>query len=113
MARYLIDVNLPRYFSIWSGEEFAFVADLDAKWTDTQIWQYASASLSTIVTKDADFSDRVLLSDGGPHVIHLRVGNMRMRDFHVLLSSVWKQVCSLSEKNRLVQVYPDRIECIE
>jgi hypothetical protein len=37
MARYLIDVNLPRYFSIWTGGDFVFVHDIDATWKDSQI----------------------------------------------------------------------------
>ncbi len=113
MARYRIDVNLPRYVSIWANDDCRFVVDIDAKWTDTQIWRHAAEFALTIVTKDADFSDRVLITDEGPRVIHLRVGNLRMRDFHALLSGRWIEICQLSENHRLVQVYQDRIECIE
>ena len=113
MARYLIDVNLPRYFSIWANDDCRFVADIDATWTDTQIWRHAVEATLTIVTKDADFSDRVLITDEGPRVIHRRAANMRMRDFRTFLSGRWSEICRLSEMHRLVQVYQDRIECIE
>ncbi len=49
----------------------------------------------------------------GPHVIHLRIGNMKMRSLHGLLNRIWNEVSELSERHRLVQVYPGRIECIE
>ncbi len=112
MAKYLIDANLPRYFLAWSSADFMFVRDIDAAWKDTQIWQHATVESLTIVTKDADFSDRVLLSSSGPRVIHLRLGNLRMREFHVVVSGQWSEICQLSDQHRLVQVYLDRIECI-
>ena len=31
MARYLIDANLPRWFSLWSGGDCEFVHDLGAE----------------------------------------------------------------------------------
>jgi len=113
MGKYLIDINLPRYFSVWATDEFEFVHDIDVRWKDTQIWQYATTNNLTIVTKDTDFSDRVLVSAIGPHVIHLRIGNMRMRAFHTLISGLWEDVCRLSIDHRLVHVYQDRIEAIE
>jgi len=112
MARYLIDANLPRWFSLWSGSDYAFVHDLGAGWTDTQIWHHASISGLTIVSKDADFSARVMVTASGPHVIHIRVGNLVMRDFHALLSGIWDDVCRLSATSRLVAVFKDRIEII-
>jgi predicted nuclease of predicted toxin-antitoxin system len=112
MAKYLIDANLPRYFSAWSSADFVFVRDIDAAWKDTQIWQHAIVETLTIVTKDADFSDRVLVSNAGPRVVHLRLGNLRMREFHIVVSGQWSEICRLSDQHRLVQVYLDRIECI-
>ena len=63
-----------------------------------------------IVTKDADFSDRILVSAPPPWIVHLRFGNMRRREFHQFLASVWPQVESLLPTNKLVCVYGDRIE---
>jgi predicted nuclease of predicted toxin-antitoxin system len=110
MAGYLIDANLPRWFSLWSGREFVFVHELGPDWSDTQIWRYASAQTLTIVTKDADFSDRVLATDVGPNVIHFRIGNLTIRELHTFLAGTWGQVCRMSANFRLVQVYRDRIE---
>jgi predicted nuclease of predicted toxin-antitoxin system len=113
VARYLIDANLPRWFSLWSGGDCEFVHDLGADWSDTEIWEYASANTLTIVSKDADFSDRVLASAAGPKVIHIRVGNLIMADLHHYLSRIWGDVCRTSESFRLVQVFRDRIEAID
>ncbi len=70
MTRFLIDVNLPYYFSIWRGPDYVHVRDLDDEWTDSQVWKHAKQADLTIVTKDTDFSDRVLLSTPPPRVIH-------------------------------------------
>src|ERR1044071_6457430 len=41
MARFLIDVNLPNYFSLWRTQDFLYVRDIDDTWTDTQVWSFA------------------------------------------------------------------------
>ena len=112
MAKYIIDAHLPYYFALWSGEEYVHVFDLNEKWTDTEIWDYAKDNKLTIVTKDADFSDRVLLSQPPPRVIHIKFGNMKMREFHQTISGVWDEVCKLSKQYRLIRIFKDRIECI-
>ena len=112
MARYMIDANLPRRFSLWASDDYVFVADLGPDWTDGEIWDYALRHTLTIVTKDADFADRVLLAEASPCVIHVRLGNMRMREFHGHLSAVWDEICRLSATCRLVQIYHDRIETV-
>ncbi|WP_372504546.1 DUF5615 family PIN-like protein [Thiothrix lacustris] len=68
------------------------------------------AGLDQIVTKDADFSDLILLNDPPPRIIHIRTGNMKMREFHQHLNQLWEHVCLLSETYKLVQVYNDRVE---
>ena len=85
MTRYLIDVNLPRYFSLWAGEQYTFLVDIGPAWSDSHVWHYAKAHDFTIVSKDADFSDRVLLETDTPPIIHIRTGNMKMREFHTFL----------------------------
>jgi predicted nuclease of predicted toxin-antitoxin system len=113
VARYLIDANLPRWFSLWSGGDCEFVHDLGAGWSDTKIWQHAAANGLTIESKDADFSDRVLVTSEGPSVIHVRVGNLMIADLHRYLTAVWPDVCRASDASRLVRVFRDRIESVE
>lgn len=76
------------------------------------MWQFAKERTMTIVTKDADFSDRILLSNPPPRVIHLRVGNLSMRDFHRVVGSLWDEVKALSDEYKLVIVFKDKIEAI-
>lgn len=87
--------------------------DLGETWTDTQIWEYARERDMIIVSKDTDFSDRMMVSSPPPRIIHIRCGNMMMRDFHGLMTRLWPKTIALSEDNRLVRVYQDRIETIE
>ena len=63
MAKYLIDVNLPYYFSIWNNSNYLFVKDLNDEWSYEIIWNYAKQHQLIIVSKDADFSNRLLLID--------------------------------------------------
>lgn len=113
MARFLVDANLPYYFSLWRGEDYLHVFDLNDSWTDSQVWRFAQEHGLTIITKDSDFSDRILLSQPPPRVIHIRLGNLTMREFHALISGMWSQIVELSESCRLVQVFQDRLEGIE
>lgn len=110
--RFLIDVNLPYRFSLWSGDDFAHMRDIGERWSDTEIWRYARERDLTILTKDADFSDRALVSAPPPRVVHFRFGNMKMREFHGLVHRSWPQILALCQDNRLIRVYEDRIEAI-
>ncbi len=111
--KYLIDVNLPRYFSLWPGNEYEHVVEINDELKDSRIWLYAKEHDLTIVTKDTDFSELVLLNEPPPRVIHIKFGNMKMREFHQKISKIWNDVCSLSENYKLVRIYQDRIEGID
>jgi len=113
MARYLIDVNLPRYFSLWSSEEYEHVINTNDEMKDIEIWRYAMEHDLIIVSKDADFSDLILLHDPPPRVVHIKLGNMKIREFHQNISKIWDEVCLLSKEYKLIRVYRDRIECID
>lgn len=41
MPKYLIDVNLPYYFSLWDSSDYIHQIDLDPKAKDKDIWSYA------------------------------------------------------------------------
>ena len=112
MTRYLIDANLPYRFSLWHGDANLHVFDLGDDLQDSAIWNYARENNLTIVTKDADFSDRIMLTEPPPRIIHLRIGNMRLRDLSSFLQRVWPRVEELSASSRLLIVRPSLIECI-
>jgi predicted nuclease of predicted toxin-antitoxin system len=99
--------------SHWKGDDFEFVVDIDPSWSDKKIWDYAAANTLTIVTKDADFKVRVFVNQGaGPHVIHFRLGNMKIRSLHEFLAANWKSICTRSADHQLVTVYEDHVDCI-
>jgi predicted nuclease of predicted toxin-antitoxin system len=112
MPKYLIDVNLPYYFSVWKGPDFIHQKDIDDEWDDTEIWKYAAENNLTIVTKDSDFSNRILLKNPPPRIIHIRIGNMKMNAFFAAIAPIWKEIATMSESHKLVNVYIDRIEGI-
>jgi len=80
--------------------------------TDSEVWEFARRRELVIVSKDADFSDRIIVQRPPPWVVHLRFGNLRKNDFHALLSRVWPQVEILLKSHKLVNVYSDRLEGI-
>lgn len=80
MTKYLIDVNLPRYITQWENGEFIDQIDINDEWSDHQIWNYEKENLLTIVTKDSDFSNR-MMATSPPKVIHFRIGNMKLHQF--------------------------------
>ncbi len=113
MAKYLIDANLPYYFELWNNPDCIHVKDLNDSWSDEVIWQYALDNNLTIITKDADFSTKVLFKGAPPKVIHLKFGNLRIKEFHNLISKIWIDIEVLIEDNSLINVYFDRIESIK
>ena len=112
MPQFLIDANLPYYFSLWKTEEYIHQFDIQPDRTDHEIWQYACERELTIVTKDADFSDRILLAEPPPRIIHIRIGNCSMREFFVRIVAAWPDVVVQSQAHKLVTVFKDRIEAI-
>jgi predicted nuclease of predicted toxin-antitoxin system len=85
---------------------------LNSNPSDADLWAHAKANDLVIVSKDADFSDRILVSEPPPRVVHLRFGNLRRNEFHAFLAQIWPRVEQLLESNKLVNVYRDRIEAV-
>lgn len=111
--RFLIDVNLPDRFSLWQGDNFIHVRNIDDEWSDTKIWEYAKDKDLIIVSKDADFSNRIIHMEPPPKVIHLRVGNLKIKQFHKFMNENWVLITELISTSKLVNVYIDRIEVID
>jgi predicted nuclease of predicted toxin-antitoxin system len=113
MAKYLVDVNLPYRFKLWNGPDFIYVKDIDERMSDTAIWKYARENELIIVTKDSDFSNRILSVAPPPKVIHIRFGNLKMKPFESVISKFWDVAVELSAAHKVVFVYADRVECIQ
>jgi predicted nuclease of predicted toxin-antitoxin system len=113
MASFIIDANLPYYFSLWNTPEFIHVKDINDEWTDEQIWTYAKTNNLTIITKDSDFSNKIIFNNPPPRVIHLRFGNMKMKPFFETITKLWDDIIEINKDHKLVNVFIDRIEGIE
>lgn len=113
MKKYLIDANLPRKIKVWQTEDFQFVSEINDEWTDSEIWDYAKQNNLVIVSKDADFSHRIMVSQPPPKIIHIKIGNMKLRDFESAIEKIWKTAEKLSETHKLVNVFTDRIEAVD
>ena len=86
MNGFLLDENLPHRLRFQPSLPIQHASDLGPHPTDADLWEYAKRNDLAIVTKDADFSDLILVCVAPPRVIHLRFGNLRRDDFHAFLA---------------------------
>lgn len=63
-----------------------------------------------IVTKDSDFSNKILYKSPPPKVIHIRFGNLRIQELYIVLEKMWPYIEESIKTHKLVNVYKDRIE---
>ena len=112
MAKFLIDVNLPYYFGLWNTPDYIHQSDLDPLMKDQDIWNYAKNEQLTIISKDSDFSNRIIFLNPPPKVIHIKLGNMSMSDFHRIINNCWNQVLDMNKTYKLVNVYRDKLDGI-
>jgi len=64
---------------------------------DRTVWEYARRYDYMIVTKDADFSELLLLYGFPPKIIWLRRGNCSTRDIEALLRNRFEAIETLSD----------------
>ena len=112
MRGFLFDNNLPSRIQFSPSLPVIHSSSLGDNPTDTDLWEHARRHDLAIVSKDADFSNRIIVQSPPPRVVHLRFGNLRRREFHALLARVWPRIEFLIRGHKLVNVYHDRIEAI-
>jgi len=112
MKGFLFDENLPSRLRFLPKLPIIPVSKVGRNPSDSQIWEFARKHNLVIVSKDADFSDRMITNSPPPRVVHLRFGNLRRNDFHALLARVWPQAEKMLKSHKLVNVYADRLEGI-
>ena len=110
MKGFLLDENVPRNVTFSPALPVIHASELGENVSDSMIWRHAAANELVIVSKDADFSHRMMVSSPPPWVVHLRFGNLRRRDFHALLARIWPRIEAFLPEHKLVNVYADRIE---
>ena len=112
MNGFLLDENLPCRLRFPLPLPVTHSTELGKSPSDTELWSYARANGLVIISKDADFSDRIASVQPPPWVIHLRIGNVRRRDFHTFLEKHWATIFGFLPAHKLVNVYFDRVEAI-
>ena len=68
---------------------------------DNEIWEFAKTNGFCIVTQDADFAEKSLLSGSPPKVIWLRCGNAPTRQIEALLRSGEQDIKQLMQNPNL------------
>ena len=112
MKGFLLDENLPSRLEFGLDLPVFPFSKAGKQPSDTKLWNFAQQHELVIVSKDADFSDRIILQSPPPWVVHLRFGNLRRKEYHALLARLWPQVEALLKSHKLVNVYTDRLEVI-
>jgi predicted nuclease of predicted toxin-antitoxin system len=112
MKGFLFDENLPTRLQFSPKLPVVPASKVGRQPTDSQIWEFARKHDLVIVSKDADFSDRIITNSPPPRVVHLKFGNLGRNEFHALLARVWPQIETLLKSHKLVNVYSDRLEGI-
>ncbi|HPF89210.1 MAG TPA: DUF5615 family PIN-like protein [Flavobacteriales bacterium] len=112
MKGLLIDENLPLPRALPTVLPVVHSRQLGDQPSDSSLWDHAIAHDLVIVTKDADFSQRIQLSGPPPRIVHLRVGNMRRAQFIQWLYKQWPAVEAALPGHKLVNVYVDHMEAI-
>jgi predicted nuclease of predicted toxin-antitoxin system len=107
---FLFDENLPRRLTFTPSLPVVFSNSLGVSSSDSTLWNHGRDHSLAIVTKDTDFSDRIMLAASPPWIVHVRFGNLRRKDFHALLSKMWPHIEALLPVHKLICVYRDRIE---
>jgi predicted nuclease of predicted toxin-antitoxin system len=110
--KYLVDVNLPKYFSHFNSDDFTFVADIDLFLHDNQIWEYALKHNLTILTKDVDFYHKSLLNSNRPKIIHFKLGNQKLSNLHSYFNEHWKELQFLIQQHELIIAHTDGLEIV-
>ncbi|MGH7980127.1 MAG: DUF5615 family PIN-like protein [Limisphaerales bacterium] len=112
MKGFLFDENLPTRLQFSPKLPIFAFSEVGKNPNDSEFWDYARKHGLVIVSKDADFSERIITQAPPPWVVHLRFGNLRRKDFHTLLARLWPKIETLLKSHKLVNVYSDRLEGI-
>jgi len=112
MRGFLLDENLPAQLPLPTTQPVVHARSLGASLTDSEIWSIAEREQWVIVSKDADFAERMMVATPPPWVVHLRIGNLRLSEFQALVVRIWPQIEALLPAHKLITVYNDRIEAV-
>jgi predicted nuclease of predicted toxin-antitoxin system len=108
----LVDENLPETLLSALGEGSVHVRKWGTRLSDAEIWNRARSDAFVLLTKDADFFDRLALEGSPPKVVWVRIGNQRRGQLEQRIAREWPNVTALLKTVDLVEIHPDRLEGI-
>lgn len=106
---FIIDAQLPPALARWlveQGHSSIHVIDLGMEAADDQqIWEEARNRNAVVISKDEDFVDLWLLSDGSVSLVWLRKGNCSSRALVEWLKRLWPEASRrLEQGERLIEL---------
>jgi predicted nuclease of predicted toxin-antitoxin system len=110
--RVLIDENLPLALKRGLGGGAIHATDLGARLSDLDLWRHARNEGYVLLTKDADFFDRLSIEGAPPKVVWVRTGNLRRAKLEADIARLWPSVVNLLQNADLVEIHADRLEAI-
>jgi predicted nuclease of predicted toxin-antitoxin system len=109
---YLVDVNLPKSFSLIEQISCLFITDISDEMPDSEIWKMALANQYTILTRDKDFYNRAMQSKNLPKIVLFRLGNCRANE---LFEYFLKNISIIEEylnSHQLIVLWPNEIQVV-
>jgi predicted nuclease of predicted toxin-antitoxin system len=112
MRGYLLDENLPDHLLTIATQPIHHVREFGQGLSDSALWEMAKREQWVIVSKDADFAERIMVEAPPPWIIHIKLGNLRLSEFRAFIVHVWPQVEALLPNHKLISIYHNAIEAI-
>lgn len=109
----LIDENLPASLAEILPIHCTHATSLGAQPSDRQLWLHARENDWTILTRDTDFFDRMMLEGPPPKVIWVRLGNIRRKDLESMLIRLWPRISTLITDADLIEIHPGSLETFQ
>ena len=113
MKGLLIDENLPAGLIRIVGAGGVHATALGAQLTDEALWLHARQKNLVILTRDADFFDKLVIHGTPPKVVWLRTGNLRRVELEALVARSWPKVQVLLEVSDLIEIHLERLEALK
>jgi predicted nuclease of predicted toxin-antitoxin system len=110
--RFLVDVNLPKFFAFFNRPEFTHVVDLDRSMSDEQIWEYAVRNKLVILTKDTDFYFKCLVANQSTKVVYFKIGNLRIKELYAFFTQHWLNIVEKLAEAKLLIVEKESITVV-
>ncbi|MBS1493357.1 MAG: DUF5615 family PIN-like protein [Bacteroidetes bacterium] len=110
--KFLVDVNLPKYFAFFNSPDFVHLMDINPQMSDTNVWNYAKKNSLIILTKDSDFYYKSISEEKSVKVIYFRLGNQKLSELHSYFTKNWDLIKNQIEHNWLILASNDEIEII-